>query len=86
MFVPGTVVGMACSSDRRQKSLSSWTLYSDEEKETKWIIKVHTVSIADGKTIKNKSGKVNEELAILIGPAEVLLSEKVTFEQKTWGK
>ena len=46
-------------------------LYSDGEKETKLITGTHGVSIADERTIEDKSGKVDGEFSILNRPEKV---------------
>lgn len=59
---------------------------SDGEKETKWIAEIHSVPVADERTVEDKSGKkVDGEFAVLNRPEKVS-PENVTFEQNTWNK
>ena len=59
---------------------------SDGEKETKWIAEIHSMSVADERTIEDESRKkVDGEFAVLNRPEKVS-PENVTFEQKTWSK
>lgn len=85
MFVPGFVVGVAHNGDQRQKSLPSWILHSDDEEETKWIPKIYSVSVADGKIVKKQIRKDGLRIGSFKWASESL-AEKVTFEQKTWSK